>query len=344
MLLWTKSLLSLQLVQVIFGTFMAAEVAYYTYMYARVDRTQYQQVTGYVRAATLSGRFSASLLGQLLYSFEAMDLRQLNYITLSAQATSFIFAVLLPGVGVSLYFYAPPGKPNAEENPHELQTLDEKPKLSFHRAAGLMWRHFIGAYSNSSVLQSSVWWSLVMCGFYQVQSYVQFLWKEIDPHSEDLYNGAVEATLTLVGALAAIIAGRVNLKYFERFQMWFLAFCAILEGGLVLVSAYTSYVGVAYVMYIIFGVLYNFMITLISAHVAQQLAADSFGLIFGINTFLALVFQSLLTLTVVSETGLGLDIQGQFVSYGIYFIALSGIYASIALLRLVLPKKAINLD
>lgn len=64
---------------------------------------------------------------------------------------------------------------------------------------------------------------------------------------------------------------------------------------------------------------------------AQQLADDSFGLIFGINTFVALVFQSLLTLTVVSEAGLEYGIRGQFISYGIYFLTLFLVYALAAL-------------
>lgn len=65
-----------------FGLFMATEVAYYTYIYAKVDRDRYQLVTGCTKAAILGGRFMAGLTGQLLVSFSLMDLRQLNYITL----------------------------------------------------------------------------------------------------------------------------------------------------------------------------------------------------------------------------------------------------------------------
>jgi Reduced folate carrier len=64
---------------------MAAEIAYFTYMYAKVARDKYQQVTGNARAALLTGRFLASILGQTLVSFEVMDLRQLNYITLGGE-------------------------------------------------------------------------------------------------------------------------------------------------------------------------------------------------------------------------------------------------------------------
>lgn len=279
LLLWTESLFALQVVQVVYGTFMAAEVAYYTYMYARVDRTKYQQVTGHVRAAILTGRFSASLLGQLLYSFEVMNLRDLNYVTLGAQAMSLPLGIILPGVGVSLYFYSTtskaPSQPSInDEAPEEpvgtndmssdqKLTHPAKAKFSFSRAMDLLWTHFIQGYSNPTVLQSSIWWALAMAGFLMIQSYAQLLWQFIDKDRENLYNGGVEAILTLLGAVGALIAGSVNMKIYERFSMWILAFCAMLEGGLILISAYTTQVFVAYAMYISFGILYNFMITLI---------------------------------------------------------------------------------
>lgn len=68
---------------------------------------------------------------------------------------------------------------------------------------------------------------------------------------------------------------------------------------------------------------------------AKQLADDSFGLIFGINTFLALVFQTILTILVATEEGFELDIQGQFITYGGYFCGLAVIYALVAIAQLM---------
>ncbi|XP_063704597.1 thiamine transporter 1-like [Culicoides brevitarsis] len=344
MLLWTKDLLSLQIVQVIYGTFMAAEVAYYTYMYAKVDRAHYQKVTGYVRAAILTGRFSASLLGQILVSLELMNLRELNYVTLGAQALSLPLGALLPGVGVSLYFYSASFKMQAEPSINKEGGSDEKlangserVKFSLYRAKQLIWTHFVQGYSNFTILQSSIWWALVMAGFLMIQSYVQLLWKIID-EKQKLFNGGVEAILTLLGACGALIAGLINMKMYEKYCMWILSVCASLAGTLTLVSAYTTNIFVAYVMYILFGVLYNFMITLISAHVAKQLADDSFGLIFGINTFLALVFQTVLTILVTSESGFALDVRQQFVTFGGYFMGLSVIYIIVAVVQFVLKR------
>lgn len=73
------------MVQVFYGTFMAAEVAYYTYMYARVDRDKYQQVTGHARAANLTGRFLAGVIAQFFISYNVMDVRELNYISFGCE-------------------------------------------------------------------------------------------------------------------------------------------------------------------------------------------------------------------------------------------------------------------
>lgn len=116
---------------------MATEVAYYTYIYAKVERDKYQQVTGFTKAAVLSARFLAGVVAQLLVSFHLMDLRQLNYISLGcewsvlyanilsqlyndnnkllllfficthnvAQIISLAWALLLPSVSGSMYFH-----------------------------------------------------------------------------------------------------------------------------------------------------------------------------------------------------------------------------------------------
>lgn len=85
LLSWTsKSMLTV--VQASFGTFMACEIAYYTYIYAKVERSKYQLVTGHTRSAILSGRFTASVVSQLLVSFGLMNYEELNYISFGCKS------------------------------------------------------------------------------------------------------------------------------------------------------------------------------------------------------------------------------------------------------------------
>jgi solute carrier family 19 (thiamine transporter), member 2/3 len=73
--------------------------------------------------------------------------------------------------------------------------------------------------------------------------------------------------------------------------------------------------------------------------VAKHLSDDSFALIFGINTLVAVLIQTLLTILVISETGFALDPRGQFFVYGSYFVALAIVYGIKALLNCVLIRK-----
>lgn len=77
-------------VQVLYGFYMAGEVAYYTYMYAKVEKEKYQKVTGNARASQQVGRFVASVMAQILISSEAMDVRELNYITFASESIRLI--------------------------------------------------------------------------------------------------------------------------------------------------------------------------------------------------------------------------------------------------------------
>lgn len=360
LLLWTYTMLGLQFTQLCYGSFMAAEVAYYTYMYAKVNRENYQQVTGQTRSAILAGRFLASVLAQVMVSYSLLDLRELNYISFSAQIASLFFALILPSAETSLYFYRiGESSHNLEaanyDTPYPITTHNKqgddtssqadlnsskelelrtdadkshlKAKFSCKRAIDLLWSHFTEAYTNAVVIQWSLWWALAMCGYLLVQSYVQLLWKEIDSDQENFFNGAVEAVLTLLSACGTFAAGFLNSSKYQKWDLWILTICSGLEGGFILWSALTTSIWVAYISYIFCGTLYNFMITIASATVAKKLQDDSFALIFGINTLVAVVLQSIMTVIVISESGFSLSARGQFVVFGGYFLVLSVVYA-----------------
>lgn len=192
----------------------------------------------------------------------------------------------------------------------------------------LLWQHFYESYSDPVIVQWSLWWALAMCGFTQVQMYIQFLWQTINPDHENVYNGAVEAVLTLLGALGAIGAGYITSRRFAAMNLWVLTVCSAVQGGFLLWSTLADTVWTSYVAYVIFGMLTHFMVTTASVNVAKRLSDDSFGLVFGINTLAALVFQSVLTLVVISESGLALGARDQFVVYSGYFVVLAFVYGA----------------
>jgi hypothetical protein len=75
-----------------------------------------------------------------------------------------IFAILLPSVGVSLYFYSTVKDGQTESNnhiteaPEEKQIEEDKPQFSWERAYDLLWQHFCEAYRDPTILQWSFWY------------------------------------------------------------------------------------------------------------------------------------------------------------------------------------------
>ncbi|XP_049530053.1 thiamine transporter 1-like [Anopheles darlingi] len=393
MLTWTTTLTGLKVLELFYGTYCAAEVAYYSYIYAKVDREHYQKVTSHTRAAIYSGRFLAASLAQLLVHFEAMDYRQLNYLSLAGQISATIWALFLPSVKTSMYFHRrspitlaasePPsssavgvngshsgfnGQPlsvdpwqssngssieNGTANHQAVikddRSIDEDVDSSegghqqrnrceqLRGAFVLLWSHFRTSFTNRSVLQWSIWYALAMAGYIQITAYVQALWQSIDVTQPAIWNGAVEAALTLLGAIVSLLAGYLHSGFLKpRTSLMALALLSLAAGGAMLLATKTTDLIVSYVAYLVFGVLYAFAITVVSAEIAKNIADDCFGLVFGFNTLVALSIQTLLTVSVTDAEGwFALDVFGQFTVFSYYFVAIAIVYTTFLLLEVI---------
>lgn len=200
LLLWTKSYLAAQLIEVCYAAYSASEVAYYAYIYAKVSKEHYSAVTSHTRAGLMIGRFASGVISQVLKHFNIMDIHELNYITLSAQIIATVFAAFLPNVSQSIYFYRPNamvtsssntvgiGRPLAGVNFEFAINPPETTNQRICRAFQLMSAQIKCAYSNRKVLLWSIWYALGMCGYLQIVSYVQLLWIHIDNRLEVRHN------------------------------------------------------------------------------------------------------------------------------------------------------------
>lgn len=85
------------------------------------------------------------------------------------------------------------------------------------------------------------------------------------------------------------------------------------------------------------------MDTIASSEIAKSIVEDSYGLVFGMNMFLALVLQTGLTLAFVSkDVGFALTSRNQFLAYGIYHICIAGIFIIIGLIGWIKSNKDIK--
>ncbi|KAJ8733805.1 hypothetical protein PYW07_014356 [Mythimna separata] len=317
-LLWTSSLEWVQASQFFYGLYIATEVAYYTYIYAKVDPTKYPRVSSYTRIAALTGRFLSGTSSQLLTHFGLMDYRDLNYITFTAQILATFWAFWLPAVQYGIYFHrrASVGQLPLEKD-LQRQSRGRKMRSNLVEASSLIMSHARAAYTRPKVLAWSALYAVALALFVQVQTYIQLLWRQIqdDTDSPVAYNGAVEAAQTLLGAGGAFLASIFATSGVP-------APVAAVQGVAVFLATFVNNVFVSYAGYIVMGMLFHYTITLASAKIAGQLSDDScFGLIFGINTLVGTGLQSILTVVLIQA--LKLPIASQY-------FALSGLYLLLA--------------
>ncbi|KAH8292163.1 hypothetical protein KR054_006450 [Drosophila jambulina] len=348
-LIWTNTLPGLQAVEVFYGFYQAGEVAYYSYIYAQVDKKYYPRVTSHTRAALLIGKLVAGLLAQLLIGMDWMNYKQLLYITVSSQVLALLWAFFLPKVDKSVYFHnrseaikngVRPDTGSLEKGNELANTEVTEAKLTPNpntsvQALQVLWSHFHSAYTNPLVVQWSLWYAMSLAGFLQVTTYMQVVWKSYENEPTIVWNGAVDAALTLLSAVFALLAGYFHAgRLSTSTSMLSMALLSILEGGCVLLACWTSNIYLSYLGYVLYGALFAVTITVASSELASSLLEDSFALVFGFNTFVGLILQVIMTFVVVSENAnLNLDVFQQFTVYAFYFIVIGVLYFVVFLVK-----------
>ncbi|XP_014210232.1 thiamine transporter 2-like [Copidosoma floridanum] len=364
--LFGTTILQIQLAQIIFAIMLSTEVAYYTYIYTKVDKIRYEMVTGFTRCAFLFGRFMAGVVAQLTTSYNLLDYEQLHYLTIGACTLASISACFLPSVSQSIYFNQRSKPPFASistiylgdsskdisdnKSPSVNSVASIPAPLTFgaklRNAYYLLWSDFLKAYTNRHVVKWSLWWAFATCGYIQVVHYIQLLWNHVkdleklpgdyesseETEKNDIYNGAIEATYTIMSAVMVVVIGHLRLNW-SLLGEPILAIFSLIGGLLLGVLCISHNIWIMYGAYIAFGVIYHSIITIANFEVAKHLSQDSYGLIFGINTFLALLIQTILTLVVI--TWLQVSITTQFIIYGCYFITLGLIFVVMSIFTLV---------
>jgi thiamine transporter 2/3 len=314
--------IGLQIIEVFYGTFCACEIAYYAYIYTKIDKKYYQIVTSHTRSAILFGRFFSALSAQLLVYYNVSDYRQLNLLTFIFQVIAAIWSIfLIPSVKTSIYF-------------HRNEIEDNHKKLN---AFKLIWVHFTTSYKNETVLLWSAFYTISFCLYFQITAYVQVLWLTIDDNV--MWNATVDGALTLLSAFSMLIAGRVHITYLQQQTptILILILTCILKGVLLLFVATSSSLLLCYILYIAYGILYAFSITICAFKIAENISEDSHGFIFGFNTFIGLSIQTCLTLTIVSN-GFKLSPIGQYTTYSSLYFILGGGYLIKFLMDLIRKK------
>ncbi|KAM9483049.1 thiamine transporter 1 [Clarias gariepinus] len=346
MLVKAQGVLAMQFLEFFFGIATATEIAYFSYIYSVVEPARYQKVTGFCRSVTLLASAVGSLIGQILVSVAQVPLLYLNIISLSSFCVASLAPWFLPMPSKSLFFHqeesAPEDKAGKElvnksedhewKMPNNLNKDDTVFTENTGSTGGLvevlktLGADFVKCYSCRTLLAWSVWWALSTCGYFQVINYSQVLWENIMPSNKfEIYNGYVETISTLLGALAAFGVGLVKVPWAVWGELALFIFSMVIAVA-VYVMHIVRNIWVCYASYVVFRTTYMLLITIATYQIAANLSMQRYALVFGVNTFVALLLQTLLTVIVVDSVGLSLDIITQFLIYGSYFAAIAVIF------------------
>ncbi|XP_056138871.1 uncharacterized protein LOC130115285 [Lampris incognitus] len=351
LLCFASSLPAMTFLQVNYAVVTSTEVAYFSYIYSVIPTERYQQATGYLRSAMLAGYTFGATLGQLLVSLAGMDYFYINAITLGIMSVAFIVSLWLPLPQRGIFFQGKiagsqreeevmeekkGGDEEAVKNEKEVGTGAQKTKRqgsgnwcsrdNVVHASQLLWRSFKESYSSRHLVYWSLWWALATAGYVQVFNYIQLMWDHIEPSAtSSIYNGGVEAVCTLVGAAAALSVGHVKVMWDVWGEMALGLFSAVGTGAVFLMGL-TNSIWACYAGYVVFKASYMLLITITTFQIASNLSMACYALTFGINNFVALSLQTIVTAIVIDETVLGLDIVTQFIIYGSYYAAISALF------------------
>ncbi|KAG7321540.1 hypothetical protein KOW79_014398 [Hemibagrus wyckioides] len=374
MLLWLESVAEMQVMQFTYSVVTACEVAYFSYIYSVVDLQFYLKATSFCRSAQLIGYTVGSVAGQILLSLELMSYYYILVFTLVLISISSIAVLLLPMPSTSMFFHQSKRREedmnqeedcgetdktvetectsgsvdvemmeNKQKNSLTQKKVQEEPgadveKSGFSKTMLQLWSDFRCCFSSTEMLIWSVWWAMATCGYNQTVNYVQALWETVEPsQNSTLYNGGVEAVSNLFGAASAYGVGfsRVNWSHWGELALGSLS---ALSSAALYVMVFISNIWVCYGGYIVFKSLYMLLITIAMFQIAAGLSVERYALVFGVNTFIALVLQTILTSIVVDSRGLGLDVITQFIIYASYFCLIALIFFARGVYMLFLQR------
>nr|CAD7461227.1 unnamed protein product [Timema tahoe] len=96
----------------------------------------------------------------------------------------------------------------------------------------------------------------------------------------------------------------------------------MLQGAMLYLCATSHSLWMSYTYYCVFVLSFQAMITINNSEVARHISEDSYGLIFGVNTFFTSIVLSLVTFVVSSENGLALASRPQYIVFGGFYAGL----------------------
>ncbi|XP_022166166.1 folate transporter 1-like isoform X2 [Myzus persicae] len=341
------SFTSIVVVEILYGLFVATEVAYYTYTYSVVNVKYYQKVTSYTRAAHLIGRFFSGFLSQVFISTKLVDTYQLNFLTLGSLTAAMMWTITLPAVKRSEP-KSETQKMNVMDKASETKLEDEDDDLAENSIKSQMsWKYFktmCNEYKSLYILKWSFWVITATCVFNQVLYYIQSLWESLS-NDECLqssiinctktseWNGAVDAVYTILSTFITFLCGSIKLNM-DKYSNLLIIVTSFIQCAALYISVSYNSIYVSYINYIIYCAIYQGMMTIASSEIAKCVNKDNHGFVFGVNNLLAATLQSLATF-LMTLAGLSSSSKILFEWYAVFCLVIGVSYLFISILQVI---------
>ncbi|XP_026541151.1 folate transporter 1 [Notechis scutatus] len=334
LLIFGTSIIAMQFMEFFYGITMATRIAYSSYIFNLISPSCYQRMASYSRSSVLMGVFTSSMVGQLCVTVGGTTFMTVNYISLGFMCFGLVLTLFLKRPKRSLFFNRSKSLCNGT-SPSELDKMNpEAGEPMWYKASS--WKNLLlfrlikelGTIVRMPQLRLwSLWWIFNSAGYYLMLYYVHILWNEIYPAKDNrnVYNGGVEAVSTLLGAITAFSAGFVKI----RWAFWSKLVIGVVTGvqaSLLLLMNTTANIWLCYAAYVLFRGSYQFLVPIAIFQIASSLSKELCALVFGVNTFLATVLKTIITIIITDKNGLALSVHSQFYVYFGYFTVLTTLY------------------
>uniref|UniRef100_A0A1I7VLP7 Thiamine transporter 2 n=1 Tax=Loa loa TaxID=7209 RepID=A0A1I7VLP7_LOALO len=184
----------------VFGTASASEIAFFSYIYSKSEKDQYQKLTSYSKAAVMSGRMISYLLAQTIILTGIGSYRFLQCVGFGVPCFVVILAAFLPSVKWKQVVIRLSDS-NSKETVVEQPDLPQTYGAYVHYHLCLMRHSITCIYRIGAIRKWSMWWALTTCMSLQVAQYAQALWGEVQYGATNSVNGFAEATYTATGGI-----------------------------------------------------------------------------------------------------------------------------------------------
>ncbi|KHN81695.1 Folate-like transporter 3, partial [Toxocara canis] len=315
-----------------YGVASASEVAFYSYIYAKLEKAHFKRVTSWTRAAFMAGRCGSYILGQALVLTHLGDIYLLQYIGFGLACFVLAIAIFMPHVHWQIMLERIHETKAQSSATHSSPTTDEfvEPEtygdyVKFRLRT--MCSGLLHVYSIRSVRKWSLWWAMTTAMSIQVAQYAQVLWSEADQRDGDSLNGFAEAAYTATSTAAILLMNAIAINW-DRWGEAALMLISALHSSILVLFSQTESIYVMYGCYVAYRSLYQVMMTIAQWNLARKMIEESYGLVFGLNTFIALALQTVLTAVISDKRGLGLNVRKQYMIYAGCHVVIGMIFVS----------------